>query len=182
MDNNQFDRLAKAAHGGTRRQLMRGMVGGLLATVAAGLGARRATAQTDVYLGLGAPCYTDWQCDQSEQAVYCADNQFDFDGGYNCCLGQFGFRGYSEYGTSFCRGSMTCQEGICNYPGAAEIVQGDPCEQDAQCPRSAGPPLICEVVRTSYDRTRRCCRVRGGSCSSDEGCCRRRSCVNGYCQ
>nr|MBA2518807.1 hypothetical protein [Chloroflexia bacterium] len=139
-------------------------------------------AQTDFYLGLGAPCYTDLQCDQRDQPVYCADNQFDFDGGYNCCLGQFGFCGYGgQYADSYCCGSMVCADGYCNYPGSGLRQQGETCQNDIQC-GSLRVFLTCGTVGPYGAGQRRCCAGVNSPCDSDDGCCDGAFCRYGSCQ
>ncbi len=183
MDDRRFDRLARAAARGTsRRQLVRQLVGGLAATAALGLGARRVAAQDESYLGLGAPCYSDWQCDQSDQPVYCADNQFGYDSPYNCCLGQFGFCGYGgAYADSYCCGSMVCDTGYCNYPGSGPRQQGESCQSDVQC-GSLRVFLTCDTVGFDGSGARRCCAGVNSPCDTDDGCCSGAVCRFGTCQ
>jgi hypothetical protein len=209
MDGQRFDNVARAlARGASRRGLLRGLAGSVIAGWAAARG-HEANAQQAYYLGPGDPCYDDAQCRGADAPLYCAANGFDYDGPLNCCAFEGSRCGFDEA----CCGSLSCLNGTClffdpnagypadvGYPAPVDsglnqtgygFPPGQACISDAQCDNSY-PELgiaYCAdngYVYGAYGGTLHCCRYEGGSCggplSDDHSlCCDGLLCLGGRC-
>jgi hypothetical protein len=198
MDGERFDSLARVvARNGSRRGLLRGLVGAVGLLVLGGR-ATRVAAQSG-YLGPGEACYDDSQCGNTRYSpMFCADNGFDYDGPLNCCAYEGGYC----YSDERCCGIASCITGSCVSPPSNAIDSGlnqtgygfppgQACIADSQCDNSY-PELgitYCAdtgVVYGAYGGIQHCCRYEGGSCggplSDDHSlCCGNLLCLGGRC-
>jgi hypothetical protein len=163
MDEQRFDRLARAVAGsGSRRGVVRGLAGAV-ALLAIGRRVPGAAAQPGS-LGPGDACRHDRQCANLETSpLFCDDNGFDYDGPLNCCTYEAGVC-YSDEG---CCGPASCIDGSCTSQWTA-VAPGDPCQDTSQCdPAATG--LTCDYVGQTGDL--RCCGYEGARCAGDDTCC-----------
>ncbi len=144
MDDQRFDRLARALAGPSpRRKMLRLLAGATgAALLAAARGGPRRAAAHHVYLGPGDSCYDSDQCRGADAPLVCADNGFDYDGQFNCCTYEGNRCGFD----AACCGSATCVGGIC-ASGPADAcsmpgVQGCPCNTGTRFP-CVDPNMVC---------------------------------------
>ncbi len=178
MDGRQFDGLARSL-GRSRSRSRRNAIGVLLATAAAVLGGKRATAQQG-WVPIGGACYNTGQCIQDGDyiSVFCDDNGFAYDGEHNCCR----YQGYCQADEECC-GTSFCYQGQCTVEadgiGSAgpDPVQGLPlgaqCSFAAQC-EGGGYYVDCA---NNGGFVPACCLTNGQGCSTDLDCCLPGSCV-----
>jgi hypothetical protein len=128
VDDRQFDNWTRALVGrGTRRKVVRGLIGGsaLLAAF------RRAGVNVAAHHGTagpGDPCRHDNQCIAADTALVCAWNGFGHDGDFNCCA----FDGSRCSDDSGCCGWSTCNGGWCGGGGDASAGSGGVAIADAE--------------------------------------------------
>jgi hypothetical protein len=154
MDNQRFDQLARmVARGASRRQLLKGLAGGVVATGFVGVarGARPAAAQDDVCTGAGGECST----------------------GEDCCSGLC-----SESGICYCVDPDFPPVGCPCF-----TYDPDPCGGGTVicCPTTNDPsdPGIC--TRDSVGCNPQGCRAPGNSCEINDDCCEGSCSDEGVC-
>jgi len=193
VDGRRFDEMARALAGtapGSRRRLVRGMLGAALAAVALGRGSR-AGAQT-ASVPPGGVCASTDDCLQAagELTVVCGDNGIASDGALNCCRNAGGACG----GGAGCCGSLECIAGVCGGGGAAPAAPtdpggsvaalpiGSPCTSVSQCLPSTSGTVLCASNTIAADGEFNCCLTEGGQCGGfDAFCCGDLLCVEGVC-
>lgn len=190
MDAKRFDRLTRRfASGGSRRNLLRGIAGGLAAAaLARDFGGVEAAPHS---VPRGGVCYRDQQCindyyapggaglNPDLQEVYCRDNGFWYDGELNCCRYEGGFCALDEE----CCGDWTCVDGFCRAwwwttEGSASLLLGDSCGAPEQCDPS-GSVATCGDNGVDYGGV--CCTFYGNWCGSDRHCCGSLVCLGAVC-
>jgi hypothetical protein len=113
MDDHRFDSLARSLAGqGSRRKLMRGLLGGGALLAASSLRLPWAAAQSG-RRGPGDPCRHDRQCLAADTSLVCAWNGFGHDGDFNCCT----YEGGRCADDSGCCGYGVCAGGLCTSDG-----------------------------------------------------------------
>ncbi len=128
MDDRRFDDLARSLAGHrSRRTLLRGLLGGGGALLAARLGVPGAAARHGT-AGPGDPCRHDDQCVAADTALVCAWNGYGHDGEFNCCADD-GSRCGNDAG---CCGYGICAGGFCSGGGTASAGSGGVATADAQ--------------------------------------------------
>jgi hypothetical protein len=162
VDDQQFDRLARAlAAGASRRRGLRLLAGAGAAFVALARGSDRVAARG--LAGPGDPCRSSSQCVAADAPLVCDWNGFGDDGGLNCCTYEGNRCGFD----AACCGTATCINGRCaSQP--VYLGPGDLCQNARQC-RAADTALTCDYVAVTGDY--RCCALDGGRCSWDGQCC-----------
>jgi hypothetical protein len=174
MDDQRFDRLARALAGNARRRtLLRTLAGSAAALLATTGGGARLARAHHAALGAGDACYDSKQCVAADTPLVCADNGFDYDGPLNCCT-YVGSRCFNDEG---CCGTAGCVGGFC-ADAPVYLSAGDPCQNSSQCV-AADTSLYCDYVANTDDY--RCCALQGSRCAHNRGCCGTLQCVNGFC-
>lgn len=122
MDSERFDRLTRRlAAQASRRGLLRGIVGGIAATIALRGGDAEARPHSVWRGGVCLrvrQCYNDYIPPRGAgfnpdlQVVYCAFNGFSYDGEFNCCRYEGGFCDRDEE----CCGFRSCINRFCGFP------------------------------------------------------------------
>lgn len=192
MDGRRFDDVARAWAGttaGSRRRVLRGMLGGVLAgAVALGRGGR--TRAQEASVAPGGACTSTDECLQTagDVTIVCGDNGIAGDGALNCCRGAGG----SCADGSGCCGSLLCGDGVCGGGSAAAPTSGDgagsglpvgsACTATAQCLPSTSGTVICASNTIAADGELNCCLQAGGQCGGfDNYCCGDLLCTDGVC-
>ena len=172
MDEQRFDRLARAVgNRRTRREAMR-WVGGSMAALVALVRGERAAAQGT--LPLGGACYDSGQCrTDGSGAVFCTDNGYAYDGPLNCCRYEGGFCGENHEN---CCGQLECWNG--GYCTDVSTSRGSgtrfglplaaSCTDTSQC-NGGGYGVICVGSFSLPGMT--CCLMNGQGCDFDGDCC-----------
>ncbi|MCC6312985.1 MAG: hypothetical protein IT337_03160 [Thermomicrobiales bacterium] len=128
---------------------------------------------------LGAPCSSTEQCSQEGGAVACADNGIPSDGERNCCR----YTGGACTGDVGCCAGLMCVNGVCGGTATASsgsLPPGATCSSREQCSQDGGA-TTCADNGNAADGELNCCRVEGGPCVDDAGCCFGLECVGGLC-
>ena len=201
MDEARFDRLARTFG---RTASRRGVLAGGGALVAALAGRVRAASAAPFSVPLGGVCYRDRQCfndyvaprggglNPDLQVVYCADNNFSYDGEFNCCRYEGGFCGSDGE----CCGVNVCVDSFCRFPewlygdttdailpgnpgGFGSLGLGEPCGDPVQCYSGSGTETTCADNGIDYGGI--CCTFYGFGCLSDRHCCGSLICAGGIC-
>lgn len=183
MDGRRFDDLARAtAVAGSRRQMLRGLVGVVVGGV---FGLRRGGgAQGQSLVPLGGQCSAisaDAECDQGGTPiggvpVVCGDNGISRDGVANCCRNSGGICSADFH----CCGASLCVNGVCSSGGISGLPLGSSCSASSQCSQSGGS-VVCADNGLIRDGLLNCCRNTGGACAIDDNCCGSALCVDGVC-
>ncbi|HEX2283048.1 MAG TPA: hypothetical protein VHG52_14915 [Thermomicrobiales bacterium] len=183
MHDQRFDRLTRGlAAGMSRRGGLRMLVGAGAALLAAARG--REVSADHGSLPFGSACYADEQCDQTgvyPSQVICANNGFDYDGPYNCCVIEDGPCNTDEH----CCWNLACRGGYCadtflgsGAPGSLGL--GEPCGDPSQCVGFALGTGTC--ADNAIQPGGVCCAFYGVSCSGGEQCCGSMICgPEGFC-
>ena len=177
MDEQQFDRLARAvAARRTRRDAMRGLAGAVAALVALARGTGAVAQQGSV--PIGGICYHSSQCrdDGDFGPVFCDDNGFAYDGDFNCCRYEGGYCG--EFDENCC-GGLSCIDAHCSS-GSYYRNPGEQCWTEDQC-RAASGAWYCADNGFEYDGPLNCCAAEADRCAIDEHCCGLANCIGGLC-
>lgn len=177
MDDQRFDRLARAlARTSRRRTLFRALAGGGIAGLFAA--ARRGSPAASAHhgsLSAGDACYDSSQCLAADAPLVCADNGFDYDGPLNCCT-YVGSRCFADEG---CCGSASCLDGFCSLALVVDYAgPGEQCQENWQCV-AADTATYCDYVANTDDF--RCCAYVGSRCGNNRSCCGTTSCIDGFC-
>jgi hypothetical protein len=200
MDKLRFDELTKClANGTSRRQVVKGLFGGVLGLGAAGALIRNASAQG----GEGDQCETDDDCD----GLLICDTDLCYGGeGYvcddinNCAFGFDCISGTCQAEVvADCTDDDDCEDGeVCNE-GVCEASGNDDCTVNSDCVVSAGESGLCcagQCVTTECCGTGdtvncgnfRICTAAGvcedveePECESDDDCEDPLVCVQGAC-
>ena len=185
MDGRAFDELARSL-AGSRRQALRGLLGGAVAVLGVGRG-RRAAAQAAT-VAPGGVCLSTDECLQEagQLTVVCGDNGIASDGALNCCRN---YGGACATGNACC-GVLECVGGVCTGGGTAPapggtvagLPVGSPCTATSQCLASTSGSVICGSNNIEADGALNCCLLSGGQCGGfDEFCCGDLLCLGGVC-
>lgn len=188
MDDERFDGLARAIAGrGSRRAAVPRLAAVAVGAFLARMGPRDTAAQR-WGVPLGGSCFDDSQCDQSAvdapfRAV-CAANGFDYDGPYNCCVGDDNRCWADEHccGGAYCLGGFCVTipyEGFGPGGGVGSLGLGEPCGDPAQCYSGSGVEATC--ADNGVDPGGICCTFYGFPCASKRHCCGSLDCVGGVC-
>lgn len=190
MQATRFDTMTRRmARGGSRRNLLRGVAGGLATAVFAR--ARGDVAAQPNSVPRGGACYEDRQCindyyapggaglNPEWQEVYCRDNGFSYDGEWNCCRFSGGFCDRDEE----CCGVGYCVDGFCEdqswiTAGPNSLPLGSPCVSPEQCD-ATGSVRTCDY--NGIDEGGVCCNFYGNWCDSDGHCCGSMICLDQAC-
>lgn len=182
MDGKRFDDLARALSGeASRRRLLGGLAGGMLA--AAGVVARggRLAAQEGT-TPLGGTCSSVSQCLRDLMGTtICGDNGIAEDGALTCCRTS----GCCVVDADCC-GDLLCAPApdvcnVCLRPPFATRYVGDSCAETSECVPSVVGSVICGDNGVAADGALTCCQEEGGGCSVDADCCGAVLCANGFC-
>lgn len=179
MDDRTFDSLARALSDGFSRRKLFGGALGLAGASLLGLVRSRAGAAQIQPVGLGDPCFSTAQC-ASQGTSYCADNGFEYDGAFNCCLPARGRCQFDEH----CCGFAGCFDGVCEdlgFGGVESVYPGGMCSTTTQC-QAADPFYYCGDNGFDYDGPTNCCTVEDSQCEVDEHCCDQLICFQGFCK
>lgn len=184
MDDRRFDRLTRSLAKRTSRRRGLGLLagaGGALLAVARGRDARARHG----WVQLGGACYDDDQCDQSYAGggaeAICANNGFDYDGPFNCCLTE---GDNTCFVNENCCWNLECIAGTCRdtflgsgQPGSLEL--GAQCGDPVQC---AGYGINATCADNNINPGGICCGFYGTSCSNNGQCCGSMFCgPDGFC-
>ena len=167
MDEQRFDSWTRAyAQPGSRRRLLRALVGGAALLTAA----RRSLSDTRAHHGSAGPgeaCRTDDQCVAADAPMVCAWNGYG-SAGVACCT----YEGSNCADDSWCCGANLCIGGICSSQSSGCTGQGCGCTSDGDCDAGLmccvqgdpGAPGTCQTLDACP-----------GSLCTSEGC----SCTTG---
>lgn len=190
MDGQRFDELTRAlTRDASRRGVIRGLVGGGLASALALARGRGSAAAQATQSPLGGVCRATGDCRQRQGcevpgSVVCADNGLSGDGALNCCLNEGGLCGVDAHccGGLLCLGGGGdgCGAGRCGIPSSTGLSLGSPCTASNQCGQ-VGEPTVCASNGLVDDGTLNCCRNAGGACPGNRACCGSLLCVDGVC-
>src|SRR3954469_14997480 len=157
MDDQRFDRLARAIGAQrSRREATRWLGGAVAALITLG---RVERAQAQASIPLGGACYDDGQCrTDGKGPVSCAENGYDYDGPLNCCRYEGGWCGENHEN---CCGHLECWNGgYCtdvsgsrSSGGSGDTYYrgpGEPCQSSDQC-RAASGAFYCADNGIYYD-------------------------------
>jgi hypothetical protein len=168
MDERRFDRWTRAvARAGSRRRLLRGLLGGGAVLVAA----RRGLADTAAHHGMagpGDPCRTDEQCVAADAPMACDWNGYS--NGLSCCT----YEGSNCADDTWCCGTNVCSGGTCTSQSYSCTGAGCACQlyRDPGCRASCplydpcDPGLVCTGT-SDYPGT---CVASDSSGCTGEGC------------
>ena len=178
MDDRRFDCLARSFGAGTTRRrglrLLAGAAGALLAFARG-----REAAAHHGWVPLGGACYQDEQCDQSAVAypyqAICANNGFDYDGPYNCCVTSDARCQIDEH----CCWAQACVAGYCTDLTVGALGLGEQCGAPEQCYSGSGTETTC--ADNGIDPGGICCTFYGFGCITNRHCCGSLICQNGAC-
>ena len=151
MDEHRFDTWPRTlAHAGSRRRLVRAVVGGAALLTAGRRGLSNAAAHHGM-AGPGDPCRTDNQCVAADAPMACDWNGYG--NGTNCCTYEGNRCGFDAAccGTAICIGGY-CSSGSpssCTGVGCACMTGTfSPCDYGLQCcaiyPGLAGGAGVCQ--------------------------------------
>jgi hypothetical protein len=151
MDEHRFDTWIRAlVHAGSRRRLVRAVVGGAALLTAGRRGLSNAAAHHGM-AGPGDPCRTDNQCVAADAPMACDWNGYG--NGTNCCTYEGNRCGFDAAccGTAICIGGY-CSSGSpssCTGVGCACMTGTfSPCDYGLQCcaiyPGLAGGAGVCQ--------------------------------------
>jgi hypothetical protein len=170
MDDRRFDNAVRSlARHPSRRALLRALLGGSLALLAARLRLPGAAARHR-HVAQGDACVDDSQCDPW---LVCAWNGFGSAGA--ACCASVGGGCDDDFG---CCGSPTCFGGVCTDVSAAP-APGEPCQLGGNTCVYAAGAFACDYVAWTNDY--RCCAYAGDRCGWNGECCGSNSCVGGVC-
>lgn len=197
MDGRRFDEVARAWAGttaGSRRRIVRGMLGGAL-TGAFALGRGGRLRAQEAAVAPGGACLSTDECLQTagELTAVCGDNGIADDGALNCCRNAGG----SCADGNGCCGSLVCSGGVCAGGTAAPptgapapsgdgagsgLPVGSACTASGQCLPSTSGSVICASNNIAADGELNCCLQAGGQCGGfDNYCCGDLLCTDGVC-
>ncbi len=182
MDDRRFDNLARAVAGGaSRRQMVKGLGGGIAALLGLGRFARLGAQEL---VPLGGQCSAfgaNAECSQAGTptggvAVICSDNGVARDGSFNCCRNAGGVCSADFH----CCGAALCTNGLCGGGGVSQLPLGSQCTATSQCGQEGGS-VVCSDNGLLRDGSLNCCRNAGGACAVDASCCGALLCAGGVC-
>ena len=191
MDDRRFDSWTRSlAEDTSRRKLLRGLAGGVVAWFMAARNLPGAAAHhgTATY---GDPCRKDSDCGAADAQLVCADNGFAYDGPLNCC----GYEQNPCNGDESCCGQLVCYQSTCLDPSqAAPPPVVPPCTAE-NCPCTTNTANPCDqglVCCGGSDPTQGTCiplysctgyGLPGETCPAYclPGPTQCGSCVSGYC-
>jgi hypothetical protein len=137
VDDRRFDTWTRAfAHSGSRRRLVRALVGGGAVLAAA----RRGLSDTVAHHGMagpGDPCRTDDQCVAADAPMVCDWNGYG--NGLRCCT----YEGSNCADDNWCCGSNVCIGGKCTSQSAGCTGEGCACYQGTYDADPCDPGLVC---------------------------------------
>jgi hypothetical protein len=158
MDGARFDHIARVFSAGSRRTLVRGLLGAALAGHLLPAGSAR--AQLAGIVVLGGACDSSPECRQREMQLgaICADNGFASDGPLNCCLEE----GCCATDADCC-GDRRCAPGadVCNFcalPPFPTRFVGQVCDIDSDCVPAPAVEIACADGRCACLRPEDLCR------------------------
>jgi hypothetical protein len=174
VDEQRFDSWTRTlARGGSRRRLVRALIGGGAVLAAA----RRGLSDTVAHHGMagpGDPCRTSNQCMAADAPMVCDWNGYG--NGLSCCT----YEGSNCAEDTWCCGSSLCIGGTCTSQSSSCTGEGCACQlyRDPECRASCplydpcDPGLVC--TGTSDD-TGTCVPSQSAACTG-EGC----ACYRGW--
>jgi hypothetical protein len=137
VDEQRFDTWTRAlAAAGSRRRLVRAVVGGAALVVAG----RRSVSDTRAHHGMagpGDPCRTSDQCVAADAPMSCDWNGYG--NGTTCCT----YEGSNCADDSWCCGSNVCSGGKCTSQSYGCTGEGCACYQGTYDPDPCDPGLVC---------------------------------------
>ena len=137
MDEQRFETWTRAfARSGSRRRLVRALVGGSALLAAA----RRGLSNTVAHHGMagpGDPCRSDDQCVAADAPMVCDWNGYG--NGPSCCT----YEGSNCADDSWCCGSNLCIGGTCTSQSSGCTGEGCACYQGTYDPDPCDPGLVC---------------------------------------
>ena len=136
MDERRFDTLTRTfARSGSRRRLVRALVGGAALLTAARRGLSDATAHHGL-AGPGEPCRTNDQCVAADAPMICDWNGYG--NGTNCCT----YEGSNCADDTWCCWSNLCIGGICTSQSYSCTGEGCSCYQGTYDDNPCDPGLV----------------------------------------
>ena len=137
MEDQRFDSWTRAlARPGSRRRLVRGVLGGGALLTAARRGLSDAAAHHGSS-GPGDPCRSNDQCVAADAPMVCDWNGYG--NGLSCCT----YEGSNCGDDSWCCGSNLCIGGRCTSQAARCTGDGCACSQGMNDPDPCDPGLVC---------------------------------------
>jgi len=137
MDERRFDTWTRAvAQSGSRRRLVRALLGGGAVLAAARRGLSDAAAHHGI-AGPGDACRTDSQCVAADAPMVCAWNGYG--NGLSCCT----YEGSNCADDSWCCGSNLCSGGTCSSQSYGCTGEGCDCYQGMYDDDPCDPGLVC---------------------------------------
>jgi hypothetical protein len=138
VDERRFDTWTRAvAHSGSRRRLVRALLGGAALLTADRLGLSDTVAHHGM-AGPGDPCRTDNQCVAADAPMVCAWNGYG-SAGAACCT----YEGSNCADDTWCCGTNVCIGGICTSQSYSCTGEGCACYQGTYDPDPCDPGLVC---------------------------------------
>jgi hypothetical protein len=137
VDERRFDTLTRTfARSGSRRRLVRALVGGAALLTAARRGLSDVAAHHGM-AGPGEPCRTNDQCVAADAPMICDWNGYG--NGTNCCT----YEGSNCADDTWCCWSNLCIGGICTSQSYSCTGEGCACYQGTYDDNPCDPGLVC---------------------------------------